>query len=119
MKLFNLFKKKENVEIKEAEDPKAEVHIIEEPQMIKVKCIKNVTLNLDKSGAYNGENVGIVAGQATNSTLDNIKIDDCKIIKSNLLADTNIGFLCGKMTTNCVVKNVIIQNCFYIYYSQH
>jgi len=44
MKLFNLFKKKENVEIKEAEEPKTEVHIIEEPQMIKVKCIKNVTL---------------------------------------------------------------------------
>lgn len=43
MKLFNLFKK-ENVEIKEVEEPKAEVQIIEEPQMIKVKCVKNVTL---------------------------------------------------------------------------
>lgn len=44
MKLFNLFKNKENVEVKEVEEPKVETHIIEQPQMIKVKCVKNVTL---------------------------------------------------------------------------
>ena len=50
MKLFNLFKKKniinDNVILNEekAEVPKAEVHIIEEPQMVKVKCIRSVTL---------------------------------------------------------------------------
>ena len=70
MKLFNLFKKKNiidgdvilNEEI--AEEPKAEVHIIEEPQMVKVKCIRSVTLAKEYKKIHVGEQLELTEDRA-------------------------------------------------------
>ena len=80
---------------------------------IKNLNIQKITLKLDKSGAYANENVGILSGSAVGASISNVKIDDCKIIKSYVNADSNFGFLCGKMSTQSSVKNCIINNCSY------